>query len=106
MLRNWLHRSLVIVLLALAAGAWAEPLPDGALAPGLLAKFSDGERTVAQRVVLPELGLLAERFHPERLEEAFGKVIAAEEKIMGYAAKPLTLEAMLIELKTILPGGR
>ena len=65
MSKMWSFRLLAAVLVAFAV-VGAEAVPVDALEPGLLAKFSDGEKVVSQRVVVPELGLLAgESPHPE-----------------------------------------
>jgi len=49
--------------------------------------------------LLNELTPLAERFSPDKLERAFGRVIRTEENILTYASRPLAMEAMMVELK-------
>ena len=70
MVKMWSCRPLAAALIALV-GWSAQAVPDDALAPGLLAKFSDGERTVGQRVVLPELGLAPDESPSPAIKPAF-----------------------------------
>ncbi len=57
------------------------------------------EASLTNADVVTELRPLADRFQPEALEQAFGAVIRAEEKLQSFAGRQLALEALLVELK-------